>query len=384
MGRPESTSDCVFCRRSLCGLQGVVAAIAVTFGLLAGFVPSAIAGSPLVPIITRSNALEATTSDAARRDAIRSIPLGKLSADDRAKVGAVLANVSVFRRMPTRAIDCDPDLYLFLVRHPDVVVNIWEMFKISRLELREVGDGEFRISESAGATATICFVYQNHDTHVIYGEGVYQGPLLARGVKGRGVLVLKSGYVRETNGRYYVTSRMDSFLSIEPSGAEIITKTISPVLVNCSQQLHSDPGLSRQPVADCGIEQPRGAAARLATDARSARGSRAFRRTGRRHAAKAGRYRSEEGIVVGDGQPTKPIGRTNRTVMPRCSYLKPFIAAATKKTSISSVKIAPITNPKIALPMPCLLGCCLMSRMATTPKIRAIGAGRNSTANSPA
>ncbi len=230
MGKLGLTSDRVSCRRSLCGLQAVAAGIAATFGLLAGFVPSAVAGSPLVPIVTRSNALEATTSDAARRDAIRSIPFGKLSADDRAKVDAVLANVSVFRRMPTRVVDCDPDFYLFLVRHPDVVVNIWEMFKISRLRLREVGDGEFRISESAGATATIRFVYQNHDTHVIYGEGVYQGPLLARAVKGRGVLVLKSGYVRETNGRYYVTSRMDSFLSIEPSGAEIVTKTMSPVL----------------------------------------------------------------------------------------------------------------------------------------------------------
>ena len=49
-------------------------------------------------------------------------------------------------------------------------------------------------------------------------------------MKGRGVLVLKTGYVRETNGRYYVTSRMDSFLSIEPAGAELVTKTVSPVL----------------------------------------------------------------------------------------------------------------------------------------------------------
>ena len=102
MGKPESTSDRVFCRRSLCGLQGVAAGIAVTFGLLAGFVPSAIAGSPLVPIVTRSNALEATTSDAARRDAIRSIPFGKLSADDRAKVGAVSGQR---QRLPA---DADP------------------------------------------------------------------------------------------------------------------------------------------------------------------------------------------------------------------------------------------------------------------------------------
>jgi hypothetical protein len=220
----------VSCRWRLHGLQAVATGFAISFGLFAGVVQSAVAASPPLPMGTRSNSLEATTSDAARRDAIRSIPLNKLSPDDRAKVKAVLSNISLFRRLPTRVVDCDPEFYAFLVRHPDIVVNIWEMFKISRLKLREVDDGEFRIAESAGATATIRFVYQNHDTHVIYGEGVYEGALLARSVKGRGVLVLKSGYVRETNGRYYVTSRMDSFLSIEPAGAELVTKTISPVL----------------------------------------------------------------------------------------------------------------------------------------------------------
>ena len=65
---------------------------------------------------------------------------------------------------------------------------------------------------------------------MLYGEGTYEGPLLARPVKGRGVLVLKTGYVRETNGRYYITSRLDCFLAIEPAGAELLTKTVSPLL----------------------------------------------------------------------------------------------------------------------------------------------------------
>ena len=65
---------------------------------------------------------------------------------------------------------------------------------------------------------------------MIYAEGVYEGSLLARPVKGCAVLVLKTGYVRETNNRYYVTSRLDCFLSIEPAGAELLTKTVSPLL----------------------------------------------------------------------------------------------------------------------------------------------------------
>ena len=49
-------------------------------------------------------------------------------------------------------------------------------------------------------------------------------------MRGRGVLVLKCGYVRQSNGRYLVTSRLDSFLTIEPAAAELIGKTVSPLM----------------------------------------------------------------------------------------------------------------------------------------------------------
>ena len=67
------------------------------------------------------------------------MPLDKLDAQGRAKVHAVLANITIFRRMPVRVVDCDPDLYLFLVRHPDVVINIWNTLKISQLQLKQTG-----------------------------------------------------------------------------------------------------------------------------------------------------------------------------------------------------------------------------------------------------
>ncbi len=121
-------------------------------------------------------------------------------------------------------------MYLFLVRHPDVVVNIWELMKATRLQLWQTGEGRFLIAEPGGAAGSLRFVYRSHDLHVVYAEGVYDGPLLARPVKGRAVLALKTGYVRETNGRYYVTSRLDCFLMIEPAGAELLTKTVSPLL----------------------------------------------------------------------------------------------------------------------------------------------------------
>ena len=178
----------------------------------------------------RPNVYGPTTSRAARQSALRGIPLNELDAQARAKVDSVLSKVSIFRRMPTRAIDCDPSLYLFLIRHPDVVVNIWEVLKVSSLKLRQVGPMQYRVNELDGTLANVEYLYQSHDTHVIYAEGSYDGPLLARPVTGRCLLVLKSGYVRETNGRHYVTTRLDTFLSVDHAGVELLTKAIHPLI----------------------------------------------------------------------------------------------------------------------------------------------------------
>ncbi len=187
------------------------------------------AATPAAPrAAAKSDRYQATTSDAARRSALQSIPYKHLDAAARAKVNAVLTNVSLFRRMPTHVVDCDPHLYLFLIRHPDVVVNIWEELKLSELKLREAGTRTYRVIESAGTSGVVQFLYSSADTQLIYAQGSYLGPLFGKRVNGTCLMVLKTGYVRETNGRYYITSRLDTFLAIEQGGAELLAKTFQP------------------------------------------------------------------------------------------------------------------------------------------------------------
>jgi len=177
----------------------------------------------------RSSILEASTSEASRRSAVASIPFEKLDDQARAKVQAVLSNISVYRRMPVRVVDCDPDLYLFLVRHPDVVVNIWEVLKLSKMKLSELDANRFQVTEPNSTSVTLEFLYQSHDIHLVYAEGTYNGPLLSQPVKGSCLMVLRTGYVRETDGRHYVTTRLDSFLNVEHMGAELLAKLFQPL-----------------------------------------------------------------------------------------------------------------------------------------------------------
>ena len=206
-----------FCNRGLLGF--VLTAWCAATGTAAG------------PAVSHPNSLQATGSPAVRQEAIDSIPMGKLDGEAQAKVRSVLSNITVFRRLPVRVVGCDPDLYLFLVRNPDVIVNIWEVLGISQLRLQQTTAGKYQVTEAEGTTTTVEYLYRSHDTHIVFGHWTYTGPLLPRPIQGRCLAILKSGYVRETDGRYYITNRLDAFLSVEPIGAELLTKTLYPLVV---------------------------------------------------------------------------------------------------------------------------------------------------------
>jgi hypothetical protein len=171
-----------------------------------------------------------SNSRQARDDAARSIPFDKLSNDAAAKIRAVVQNPSLFRRVPVQVIDCDPNLYLFLVRHPEVVVNIWQVMGISKVTLQRTGAGTYKGDDAAGTTGTIQLCYSNHDTQVMYAEGAYDGPLFSQPVQAQCVLVLRAGYVQETNGRYYITNRLDAFIHVDHAGLDLVAKTFSPLV----------------------------------------------------------------------------------------------------------------------------------------------------------
>ena len=182
------------------------------------------------PFSLRADPYKATTSREARQNALDCIPLSRLDEEARAKVDSVLSDVAIFRRLPIRVAQCDPDMYLFLVRHPDVVTNIWEVLGLAKLSVRQTAAESFELADQHGTRGTAEILYSSPTTHLIYTEGSYEGPLLIRPVRGRTVLLLKTGYVLEPDGRYYITSRLDVFVRVEQSAAELLTKAFHPLI----------------------------------------------------------------------------------------------------------------------------------------------------------
>ena len=213
-------------RPALRQVAGLTAAIAICNALGIGLLTSAAAARAAEPQQAR-----ATSSRAAREEAIQAIPFDKLSRAMRGRVAAVINNTSVYRRLPVQSINCDPDLFVFLLRNPEVVVDIWRVMGITNMTLDRSGPDRYRAADGQGTTGTVDFAYRSNDLHVIYSEGMYDGPMYPTKLRGQCVIVLKTAFTpaMPTAG---CMSRIGSTPScaIENLGAEIVAKTLQPLL----------------------------------------------------------------------------------------------------------------------------------------------------------
>jgi hypothetical protein len=218
--------------------------------LLALFTTSAQAAAPninrqtgddIALAISAPSGGEATSSRAARDEAIRAIPWKSMSPAGRQTSQSIINNTSIYRRLPTRIIDCDPDLFTFLLQHPEIVIDVWRVMGISQVALNKAPDGSYRGTDGAGTTGNVRYLFSNwgegaHNTAVVYADGAYQGPPFGTALKAQTIMLMRSDSVRETNGRRYITVKLDTFVRIEQLGVEIIAKTVQPWIARTADQ----------------------------------------------------------------------------------------------------------------------------------------------------
>jgi len=184
----------------------------------------------IAPRTTFAEAGKASTSHESYQDAVEGLPLDELRDDMRDKLMKVVESPSLYRRLPVEVIDCDQDLYLFLIRYPEVVVNMWQLMGITKVRLKRVAPFELDAVDGAGTVSNVELVYGTREKHIIYGSGYYEGPLLRKRVNGECVLFLRSGYKISPSGRTLISSKLDVFVALENVGAEFVAKTLHPLV----------------------------------------------------------------------------------------------------------------------------------------------------------
>ncbi|GAB5406048.1 MAG: hypothetical protein Aurels2KO_42790 [Aureliella sp.] len=171
---------------------------------------------------------EGVSSREARAQAVRTIPLSRFSPRTQKALSEVVNNPSFFRRMPTQEIQCDPQMLQFLVRRPEVLVNIWELMGITQVSAKRTAQNSFRADDGVGTQCQCDLVFSNDRMHIYYGNGDYSGSMTPRRVKGRCVCVLHTKDYTDRKGEPVVAGTMDVFLKLDNFGADILTRTLGP------------------------------------------------------------------------------------------------------------------------------------------------------------
>ena len=155
---------------------------------------------------------------------LKKLPWDELSSATQAKIKQVAAGSPLFRRFPQQTVYADPEIYTFLLRHPDMVIGFWEHWGATQLSLREVRENHFVLKETTGTTAAIEVLHRTGDLCIVYAKGEYRGPLITKTYPGEVILILRTQLTRDSMNEPMIVCDLDALVQINSLGADVLAK----------------------------------------------------------------------------------------------------------------------------------------------------------------
>jgi hypothetical protein len=167
-----------------------------------------------------------------RQDALRNLPLAKLTPQGRNLAQSIVDDTTVFRRLPTQQFECDADMYAFMLDYPELVINMWEVLGVTKVRLTKFGPTSWNLDDGAGTTGKIHVLYRSPAQHVVYAEGSYVGSMFPRPIRGRCIVTIRHGQGRSEDGRTIIQCRLDSFVQMDNLAVDLLAKAFHTTLGN--------------------------------------------------------------------------------------------------------------------------------------------------------
>jgi hypothetical protein len=161
----------------------------------------------------------------AQEQAKHSIPWDKLTDTAKTKLRSVISDTTVFHRLKTQQFNCDESVYIHLVRHPEILTNIWELMGVTQLRIERTAPFSISIHDGQYTKTTLELVYGTSNLHVFHCEGSYKGMIIPTVSTGRAIIIIRSNY--DNAEVPTVKHQMDIFLQIDNAANQLLVKTLS-------------------------------------------------------------------------------------------------------------------------------------------------------------
>ncbi|HIE98446.1 MAG: hypothetical protein ABGZ23_07670 [Fuerstiella sp.] len=155
------------------------------------------------------------------------IPNEKMSSNAQARAAYILDNMSQYRRMPSLQYPINPNIYQYLINHPDIAISTWRVMGISTLQMWQTDDFGYEAKATDGSTGTADILWRDGNQCLFIVEGRYQSPLLPGSIEASALVWLQYRFVRAKDGSLMVNQQIETFLHFPSSAIEAIAKLTS-------------------------------------------------------------------------------------------------------------------------------------------------------------
>ena len=175
------------------------------------------------------NVQPGNSATATRKAAMEQLPLSELPPEARQKAHGVLKGLGLYRHLPTLGFDADPAVYQYLIENPVTAVSTWKAMEISRLTLRDFGDGKYFADAGDGSVGHVEVWKCTPAETLIYCDGAFKSPLLTKPIIARSIMRLQTRFYKDNTGAPRVEHTGDVFVEFPSQTVETVARVISPV-----------------------------------------------------------------------------------------------------------------------------------------------------------
>jgi hypothetical protein len=159
------------------------------------------------------------------QEAAARIPLGELPPGTRDKVKKVLDRPTIFTLGPRESFTCCPNVYQWLLDHPQHAVAAWRRLGAHCTEIEERADGKFGWTDGQGSDVHWWTVHRGSELRVWYAEGQVRAPGIPL-IPVRAVVVIRYTERRNQAGRTLIQHQTELFLQTDSRAVALIAKVM--------------------------------------------------------------------------------------------------------------------------------------------------------------
>ena len=189
----------------------------------------------LLSVVLPDTATAEDSGLSAKQKAFGNIPFERMTASATERIKSTINSEAVYKHLPESTIQCSPELYIQLVRYPELVCNMWELMGAAKFRVNRIGEFEFTLSDLKGNTSQVELIYGTHETHVFLIDGKYKGPLLVKNIKAKTVVVVHSSFELNDKSEPITRHSIDLFMKLDSGVGEIVEGVVVPLFMKATE-----------------------------------------------------------------------------------------------------------------------------------------------------